>query len=169
MLASTAHLPSLADLALADPSSVSALTSLRSALEGSRGPLLMTEHGRVPVCRDDGDEHDQHCFHGHALLFGTSKTIETEAETFYIHRASFDDLPSALAHAATTDHYFLISPCRDRFTILSGPLNAPRQLARTLVAIVSGMPQFADWRSAPRVDEVLARASVLRKELESAT
>lgn len=168
LLTSTRHVPSLADLAIVDPTSIAALSSLRSALERSRGTLLMTEHGRVPVCRDDGDVHDQHCFHGHALLFETNSSIESQAKTYYRERASFNNLTSALVHAATTDHYLLVSPSDAHFLILSGPLNAPRQLARTLVAIVSGTPHLADWRASPRVSEAQARASALRAELRAA-
>src|ERR1700722_8670898 len=69
LLASRIHVPSLADLAEVDPTAITEIETLRRDLEAVRGPLLMTEHGRVPVCRDDGDQHDSHCFHAHGLLF----------------------------------------------------------------------------------------------------
>jgi hypothetical protein len=122
----------------------------------------MTEHGRVPVCRDDGDEHDQHCFHAHALLFAVGSSITLEATSFYQRQNVFPELSSALDHARTVDDYMLISEHPGHYVILSGPLNAPRQLARTLVAIVSGIPNFADWRLTPRSEEAQARAAELR-------
>ena len=83
MVASTSHARSLADLAIETPSAVRALNSFRVRLEGLRGPLLMTEHGRVPVCRDNEQSHDAHCFHGHALLFGTTRSILNEVSSYY--------------------------------------------------------------------------------------
>lgn len=167
LLASTLHFPSLADLFSGDPVAIKTLSSLRTKLERSRGSLLMTEHGRVSVCRNDDDEHDQHCFHGHALLFKSPKNIDVEAGVYYRKKRSFCTLESALAHAASTENYFLVSPSETDYVILSDPLNAPRQLARTLVAFASDTPQLADWRSTPRVPEAVAHASTLRAELKS--
>lgn len=114
---------------------------------------------------DDEDEHEQHCFHGHALLFEESQSIEVEAATYYSNQERFNDLAPALSYAATTRHYFLVSPSPDQFVIFSEPLNAPRQLARTLVAFKQGTPELADWRSHPRVEEAMLMASELRIEL----
>jgi hypothetical protein len=127
----------------------------------------MTEHGRVSVCRNDDDEHDRHCFHGHALLFKSPKSIDVEAAAYFRKKSSFSTIESALDHAASTDNYFLVSPSDASYVIFSGPLNAPRQLARTLVAFASDTPQLADWRSTPRVPEAVARASTLRAELKT--
>jgi hypothetical protein len=169
ILATNEHTRSLADVAQNSPDSLSQILKLRTKLENARGPLLMTEHGRVPVCRDDGDEHDPHCFHGHALLFSAENSIESALETFYRHRVSFNDIFAAAAYAVNLEQYFLVSPKPNRYTILSGPLNAPRQLARTLVAINSNMAQLSDWRSDPRKPEAVARAEALRSELTRVT
>lgn len=165
MLVAYQHTQSMADMAATDPDSVANLTALRESLERVRGPLLMTEHGKVPVCRTDGDQHDAHCFHAHALLFSYKSQISIIAKTFYTDYQDFTDLGSALKYAASTPSYMLISENESQFVVLSGPLNAPRQLARTLVAIGSGNIAHADWRSAPRKSEAQEMADLLRLSL----
>lgn len=166
IISSRRHSRSLADLAMEDRESVNDILTIKTSLSRSRGPLLMTEHGRVPVCREEGEQHEQHCFHAHALIF-QAPTIEDEAATYYAAQNSFDSLFPALAHAATTDHYLLISQSEQKYVVLSSPLNAPRQLARSLVAIKSSIPELADWRASPRISEALARAAILRTELKA--
>ena len=150
ILASLAHVPSLADLGAADPTAIADIEFLRRELETVRGPLLMTEHGRVPVCRDDGDQHDMHCFHAHGLLFAQREPILDQAASYYERAASYPDLRSALTAAANEEAYLLLSESGDRYHILSGPLNVPRQLTRTLAALAVGEGALADWRASPR-------------------
>lgn len=166
MLVAREHTPSLADLARANPDAIGAIEKLRMELENVRGPLLMTEHGRVPVCRHDGDHHEAHCFHAHALLFSLKRSILDRARPYYGSFAQFADLTSALAYADDTDAYLLVSETGGDYAILSRPLNAPRQLARTLVSIESGTSELSDWRMQPRKDEAIARAHSLRVLLE---
>ena len=165
LIPSKSHVRSLADLALEDPEAIAEIVHLRGQVANLRGNMLMTEHGRVPVCRD-GDEHDGHCFHAHALLFQSLKDVESEIGKYYGNKKTFDNLINALMFAATTDHYLLISNNVLQFTIFSQPLNVPRQLARTIVAILEGTPELADWRSTPNEETALAQAVALRKLIE---
>ncbi len=165
ILASRLHQPSLADLAAANPTALVEIEGLRRELESVRGPLLMTEHGRVPVCRDDGDQHDAHCFHAHGLLFGTGSPILDQAASYYSRIALYPDLQSALAAAVKEDAYLLHSDSVDRYHILSGPLNVPRQLTRTLAALAVGEGPLADWRINPRRLEAVRMAKSLRSAL----
>ena len=109
ILASREHLPSLADLTVANPSAIGDIEGLRRELETVRGPLLMTEHGRVPVCRDDGDHHDAHCFHAHGLLFARGRPILDQAASYYSKMALYPDLRSALTAAVGEEAYLLFS------------------------------------------------------------
>lgn len=163
ILSALNHTRSLADLHLQKPEATEELIEMRAALEDLEGPLLMTEHGRVPVCRDDGDQHEQHCFHAHALLFGTSADISEQAASYYSKHQEYECLSDALEFAATTDHYLLISPANDRYLILAGPLNAPRQMTRTLVALAEDVGELADWRLSPRPDIAAEMAERIRR------
>ena len=166
ILASRAHLPSLADLAVVAPSAIREIERLRDELESVRGPLLLTEHGRVPICRSDGDQHERHCFHAHGLVFAHAPSVVASARTFYSNSDCYRDLSSALAQAARHSTYLLISDAPDSFNILSGSLNAPRQLARTLAALAVGEAALADWRTSPRRAEAETMAETLRAALE---
>lgn len=165
ILAASIHIRSLADLAAHARNSMNQLLAMRTQLEVARGPLLMTEHGRVPICRNDADAHDPHCFHGHALLFSTSVDVERHAATYYRHVRVFSDPIQAFRHAETTSEYFLVSQNARRYSIFSEPLAAPRQLARTLVAFQTDALQYADWRDSPREDEALAMARKIRRSI----
>lgn len=162
ILGAKRHVRSLADLCSKHPEAIAELQQARCAVESIAGPLLMTEHGRVPICRDDGDQHDQHCFHGHALLFATDADISASAARFYRDEMSFTDLNSAMKYATTKEHYLLLSPSASHYLLLSEPLNAPRQLSRTLVAIAEGDDHLADWRSSPRFADAAEMAAQLR-------
>jgi hypothetical protein len=165
IIASRVHLPSLADLATADPTAIAEIERLRRELESIRGPLLMTEHGRVPVCRDDGDQHDAHCFHAHGLIFAQPSSVLRHALSYYSRSAMYPNLSSALEAAAKEEAYLLCSEGIDRYHILSGPLNVPRQLTRTLAALSAGEGRLADWRINPRKPEAMQMAETLRAAL----
>ena len=165
IIASRLHCPSLADLAAADPTAISDILAMRRKLEELRGPLLMTEHGRVPVCRDD-DRHEAHCFHGHALLFAAQGSALNHASEYYGRSETFSGLQLALESAEKEQAYLLVSRGSSAFDVLSRPLNAPRQLARTLVTLASGDAWAADWRHEPRKAEAVAMATSIRHDLE---
>ena len=166
MIVAREHVKSLADLAKSDATAVGQLVDIRRRLEFQWGPLLLTEHGRVPVCREDGDNHEKHCFHAHALVFScpASEIIE-QASSFYGRILVFPNLEAALSHAAECESYMLVSGSQSDFAVMSRPLNAPRQLARTLVSIKCGEPENADWRSAPRREEAVTMAKALKAGL----
>jgi hypothetical protein len=161
------HISSLADLYAASPKAIEEIILYRSIFEQRLGPILMTEHGRVPVCRDDEDDHESHCYHAHALFFPKSPSIEATARTFYGHSCEFRTLPEALEYAHSTDSYMLISP-DSRYVVLSKPLSTPRQLARTLVAQAMGRIDRADWRTMPLLNEAVRNADQLRAILRTA-
>jgi hypothetical protein len=166
LVASNQHARSFADLLTNEPAAVTELSQQRDILERSLGPILLTEHGRVPVCRDDHDQHDQHCHHAHALLFPITASIDQSASTFYRKSRSFQQMHDALDFAASAENYFVISSNQQNFLVLTEPLNAPRQLARTLVAHAIGQIGLADWRSHPDFDAAERNARRLRVLLE---
>ncbi|MER9672718.1 hypothetical protein [Mesorhizobium sp. M0208] len=167
MIVARGHSKSFADFVLENPEAELSINSLRARLELMRGTLLLTEHGRVPVCRDNGDQHDTHCFHAHALLFGTSYAMIDDVRSFYTNESSFGTLGAALEFARYASNYLLISGRPGIYSVLTEQLNAPRQLTRTLVALKCGTPYLADWRRHPQQGEAEAMADSLRAGLES--
>ena len=135
---------------------------IRTKLQRRYGSCLVTEHGRVPVCRDDGSRHDEHCFHAHLLVFPGATDITDAAQAYYQTGAQFPSLGDAMEYAATHDNYLYSSPDSDRHNVLSGPLNTPRQLVRHLVAVTARDIGLADWRMHPQTSRTLEIARSLR-------
>lgn len=168
IMSATEHFKSFADVLLAEPKAIQELLSAREKLESTVGPVLLTEHGRVPICREDGDVHDEHCHHAHGLVFPGTFSISSTATSYYQYHSSFGTLWDALAFAASSSEYMLISEKPDQYLILSGTLGAPRQLARTLVAHAIGDIGLADWRVHPNPKASIATADRLRNSFGGA-
>jgi hypothetical protein len=113
------------------------------------------------VCRHDGDIHEQHCHHAHALLFPDAPKITKRAMGYYGKHRKFAKLSDALEYASLHDNYFLISESLTEYVILSRPLNVPRQLSRFLVAATTGQSPNSDWRTNPNWDETIRNAKAL--------
>jgi len=161
VIAAKSHTKSMADV----PSNLASernafIAKVRTRLTELYGDCLITEHGRMVLCANG--EHDHHCFHAHFLVFPGAADIAAIAETYFAHSQKFDNLEAALEYGATREEYFLVSPDPRTFIVFSTPLNAPRQLARFLVAWKSENTQLADWRSWPQRDRALAIAISLR-------
>ena len=158
IIATRSHTPSFADAVHTSPCTADHLLQSRIDLLHGDGPLLLTEHGRVPMCRDDSDEHEPHCFHAHMLAFELSAGVELNIAAYFRTEKHFSNLPAALSYSATQEQYFLYSPHPILYTIYSEPLNIPRQFFRQLVSIAHHEPTHADWRNHPRLDQALAMA-----------
>lgn len=168
LIASYTHSRSYADVYAASTCVAEELVDIRVRIEGHLGPILLTEHGRVPVCRREADQHEQHCYHAHILVFPGAPSILSLASSYYRKCQSFPSLQEALAFAGDTDSYMLISPTQSQYNILHEPLNIPRQLARFLVAHQIGEADKADWRQLPNYAETISAATSLRRMLGGA-
>ena len=158
IVATTSHSPSFADAVKTSPRTINHLLQSRTDLSLANQPLLFTEHGRVPVCRDDDDQHEPHCFHAHMLAFELDNTRILDIATYFRRSAEFSTLAAALSYSATQEQYFLYSPDSLLYVIYSEPLNVPRQFFRLLVARAHREPAHADWRNYPRPNEATAMA-----------
>src|ERR1041385_4497204 len=162
VIAAKSHVKSMADV----PPSMMAergdfLTSVRTKLMAMYGRCLITEHGRMTVC---STEHDHHCFHAHFLVFPGAADISELANSYFSKSREFGSLEECLADGALGPEYFLISSNPSSFLTYSTPLNAPRQLARYLVAWNTGNTHLADWKNWPQRD----RAKDIAENLRSA-
>lgn len=163
MLASRTHARSMADIKAARHDERDGLVkALRAHLASEYGCCLITEHGRMAIC--DDDLHDQHCYHAHFLVFPGAPDISSKAQSYFGSANKFANLSSALSFSANFEEYFLVSPDDSSFTVFTTPLNAPRQLARYLVAAEAGDVALADWKSVPNRQRALEIAEKFRRE-----
>ena len=169
IIATKSHIPSFADAVETSPCIVNHLLQSRADLSRAGIPLLFTEHGRVPMCRDDNDEHEPHCFHAHMLAFELKKNVRIDISSYFRCESAFSSLIAALTYSATQEQYFLYSPHPTLYVVYSEPLNVPRQFFRLIVAMEHDQPAYADWRIHPRKNEALAMAERERNLLVSRT
>lgn len=160
LVGSISHINSLADVLAVNTSAIQELIDYRISVQKRLGPVIMTEHGRVPICRKSRTQ--QHCFHAHALLFPSSVSILSGMATYYRFSQVFNNFIDALAFAQTTDNYLLISEALDHFVVFTNQLAAPRQLARMLIAHAVGDIHLADWEAYPNWEAALMYAGHLR-------
>jgi diadenosine tetraphosphate (Ap4A) HIT family hydrolase len=165
LIAASTHVRSFADLYLEDETIGQTVEKLRRKLDHDGRTLLMTEHGRVPVCNEDGDPHESHCFHAHFLLFSTERDIETVASTFFMESSTFDNLSLALRYASTQESYYLLSPNSKKHVVFHGPLNVTRQFFRSIVAVMEDQGEKPDWREHPNWEIALKLAETERDAL----
>jgi diadenosine tetraphosphate (Ap4A) HIT family hydrolase len=163
LVAAKAHIKSMADL----PASLrrkrdTLVRQLREQLSRKYGCCLITEHGRMAACVEDGDGHDAHCFHAHFLLFPAAPDISGAARSYFSDVETFNELGPAMTHAALYDDYVVVSPTPDCYNVFSGPLNIPRQLTRFLVAHEAKTLHLANWRDYPDRQRAVAIAHDLR-------
>jgi diadenosine tetraphosphate (Ap4A) HIT family hydrolase len=70
LVATKAHIPSMADLDRAGREALSAFLEQVSRLLGAEyGSAAVAEHGRVPICDFLTENADGHCYHAHLLMF----------------------------------------------------------------------------------------------------
>jgi hypothetical protein len=129
------------------------------------GSCLVTEHGRMAVCA--ADDHDHHCFHAHFLVFPGTEDVLSLASSYFAKTDEFSAIETALADAAMHPEYLVTSPDPSHVFIHSTPLNAPRQLARFLVAWKVGNPHLADWKAWPQRERAISIADTLRASFVS--
>ncbi len=152
LIATTRHCKSFTDIALETPEQIAEIVELRAHLEEKLGPMLITEHGRVPVCLNDDDAHEQHCFHAHFALFPGAVDISQLAAAYFRERQEHGSLEEAIFAARQAKDYLIISPSRAKTHLFSGGLNVPRQLSRKLVAFQQGNLAASDWREFPEYE-----------------
>lgn len=165
VIATPDHVRCMADATASDRELVLEIEAIRAWIVRAFGPVLLTEHGRVPVC-DTDTEHDEHCYHAHLLAFQTDRSIDPLLQSYFRRRMTLSSLGAAMGAAGAVDSYILSSPAATEAHVYSEPLNLPRQLTRALVAHSLGAPELADWRARPDYDAAAGTAAELRSIFE---
>lgn len=163
IFATLAHSRSMSQAIQSCPQVALEFEIFRQRLEHLHGPVIISEHGNVPVCRDGGDQHEQHCFHAHFLVFGSTIDIRDRLSTYFRLADHFCNLTEALRNVRSNETYVLLSPSANEFSLYREPLNVPRQLVRMLVAHSLDEMHLADWRDAPNRELAEKRATELRR------
>lgn len=128
-------------------------TKIRNALSAEYGSCLLTEHGKMPICRSAVST-DSHCFHPHFLLFPNSPDVVERATSQIKDYVLTDNFYDAIEIGCRADQYLLVSPSEGHYIIFM-PESLPNQYARLLVAEGVGNIELASWRDYPNTDMAL--------------
>jgi len=162
LIATAAHVRSAADARAVVPGFTGFVDRVRDVLTARFGTCVVSEHGRVPVCKDISGTSDPHCYHAHFLVFPGCPPIEERARKFFAKSERSSSLDDALIIAAQHDEYFLISDAVGSFQVLTRPGKLIRQFARMLVADALQIPHKTNWRKHPNEQQALRDAETIR-------
>jgi len=161
VVATRRHIRSCADAAARDDGIIQFAGMVRSILDQKYGSCLLTEHGRMEVCKSSVAT-DVHCYHAHFLLFPGAPALEEKARAYFAQVSTFATLSEALFCAKSHGEYFLFSPEPRRSLVMTRPGRLIRQFARLLVAEAVGQPHMANWSRFPNTEQAQAGAISLR-------
>jgi hypothetical protein len=119
------------------------------------GRAVVAEHGRVSACTARAvARHEPHCLHAHRLVFPGIERIDLVAAAPNLPVVNFSDARTLPSTVRWPGHYLYVEEPdgSGQLGLVEGPL--PRQFLRFLAARELGVPELADWRSSPRVDDV---------------
>lgn len=169
LIATKDHVPSMLDLSPTEAEHLHTFTQrVRRTIEPVYGPVIITEHGRVPACvRLDWDGREAHCFHAHRLVFPIQADLAGCLMTGDFRVTAYQDFVEARMFKWSTE--YLYYERQDGTCLIAvAPWRVPRQFFRHKVAEHVGEPELVDWTVYPRIEFVdAARLRLLGASGES--
>lgn len=157
LIATRAHIPSMLDLSAEEAENLNEFTqTVRERLRPHYGPIIITEHGRVPICEYlDSSGHEAHCFHAHRLVFPISMDLTDQLKDYGLAVQEFRSFIEAWQTSAWKVGEYLYYERPDGSCLVAAtPSRLPRQFFRYHVASIVGRPEFESWRKFPRLEVV---------------
>lgn len=148
VLSTNAHIRSMFDL----PSDhVEAFLTFRfkvvELLTRLYGPVIITEHGRVPNCDFNEPTQEPHCYHAHQLIFPVCTDLVPELRSaFHDNISQYADFAEAHKQCDATDEYAYYEDSSG-IAYVAKHAKFPRQFFRMLVADKVGHIERVDWRN----------------------
>ena len=167
IIATKEHIPSMLDLSDKDLVLLSSFTlSVRGLLMPHYGPVIITEHGRVPVCNGNGDD-KQHCFHAHRLVFPMRCDIPDIFDALDCKEQAFPDFVDGYTKFDWENEYLYYEKT-DGSCVFAIAIDPRRQYFRFRVSSFLGRPELGDWEKYPRLEMVeAAKKRLLNVELSN--
>ena len=130
---------------------------LKSVINDTYGPSIVTEHGRIQACvSEDEEAHDLMCYHAHQLFFPLTIELgdlskEGPFEKVFEGARLFEMSPSTLQDE---DEYLLFENSGGGTDVYKVNGKCPRQYLRYLVARSVGRPELANWQRYPGGEKI---------------
>ena len=167
VVATRAHVASVADAIVSSSSFIKLIEDIRAELSIQFGNCIVTEHGRLPVCDDVSGTTDSHCYHAHVLIFPNVAVSTESVRSYFASWEEASNIVDATTLARNHKEYFLFSPDPTHFVVFTRPGKLIRQFARWLVADALGDPSLANWRQKPSRESAVVSAKELRALFQS--
>lgn len=137
------------------------INAVRAVLRPLYGEVVVTEHGRVPLCEiTRGKGHEEHCFHAHMHLLPIQFDPLVGFSNIGARVSAYASLRQAHSSTRFKGEYLYFERTDGSCLVAEAPRRLPRQFFRSLAAVAVGHPEYASWRRFPRLDVV--EAAVLR-------
>ncbi len=163
IIATTSHIHSMLDLSYEDAEALCKFTrSVREYLKPHYGKLIITEHGRVPLCEHtSAKNHDEHCFHAHRLLFPISINLTESLEECSLETWEYSNFIEAYKKSTVQKEYLYYERHDGSCLIAVVPTFLSRQFFRHKIAEFVGHPELANWKKYPQLKVVESAISHL--------
>lgn len=166
LLATKDHVPSMLDLTMQEVEHFFEFTQLvRRRLIRHYGEVIITEHGRVPLCEyRDKSGHESHCFHAHRLIFPLSIDLSPTLNAFGLRIQEYESFIEARKYFDWKGEYLYYERPDGSCLLATSPRRIMRQFFRYQVAAWTGHPEFASWRRYPQLEVIeAARTLIMNK------
>jgi len=147
VLSTSNHIRSMFDLSLDQAEQFQAFRyQVRELLSQIYGPVIITEHGRVPASDFYQSNHSLHCYHAHQLVFPIDIDLAPHLKMSFGDKVvSYGNFIEAHKSCSSIGEYLYYEDI-DGICHVAYDVKYKRQYFRFLVAEKMGFPDRADWR-----------------------
>jgi len=137
---------------------------VRRLLSELYGPVIITEHGRVPASDFYQANHSLHCYHAHQLVFPIDIDLVPDLKESYGDKVmAYSDFIEARKLCDSIGEYLCYEKV-DGACYVAHDVKYKRQFFRFLVAEKMGFPNRADWRKWQGWDLINSAKDKLRRK-----
>lgn len=111
------------------------------------GMVIITEHGRVPMCDFYDLNRESHCYHAHQLLFPINIDLVTDLMPAFPNKVETYRNFNEAQQSCTSLGEYIYYESSNRVCYVVQNVQCPRQYFRILVAEKIGHIERVDWRN----------------------
>lgn len=116
--------------------------SLRTFYSG----VLITEHGRTPICQSRWNGQETHCYHAHQLVFPINLDLFKLVRPYAWHFDSYKCFEEAWKRSHSIGEYLYCQEDDGTCAVIQTRNRAFRQFFRWIIADAVGHPKRANWK-----------------------
>jgi hypothetical protein len=156
ILATKAHIPSMFDLSINEAEGLSIFSQIvRHKMKPYYGEVIMTEHGRIPLCKThDIKSPESHCFHAHRLIFPITIDLTNPIKQLGLRIKEYPNFIEAKKNFHWNGEYLYYERTDGSCVVAACHSRLHRQFFRYIIADHIGRPELANWVRFPQIELV---------------